>query len=212
MNSIQSAPFPSQSMLDDFSATAFATSSKRNFEDGVILSTSLNPLEQLTSIAEQQQQHAWAILNDQSPAKKQRRASFGSSRRSSLDDHALMLQRPSSPLEALVMALENSSPEGDASEQSMQVCDGMAKVDPTDANMMNASHSASHSTGRRRSLASGERKIYACEFEGCNKHFMQLAHLRIHERCHTGLRPYVSLLHLARINDVLTQHLVATAS
>lgn len=178
MNSIQSAPFPSQSMLDDFSATAFATNSnpsnKRNFEDDVVLSTSLNPLEQLTSIAEQ---HAWAILADQNPAKKQRRASFDSSRRSSMDDHALMLQRPSSPLEALVMALENSSPEGDASEQSMQICDGNS----SDANM-NASHPASHSTGRRRSSASGERKIYACEFEGCSKHFMQLAHLRIHER------------------------------
>ncbi|KAK9760790.1 DNA-binding transcription factor [Basidiobolus ranarum] len=34
-------------------------------------------------------------------------------------------------------------------------------------------------------------KEYQCNFSGCGKHFYQLAHLRIHERCHTGIRPYV---------------------
>ncbi|ORX88357.1 hypothetical protein K493DRAFT_236828 [Basidiobolus meristosporus CBS 931.73] len=34
-------------------------------------------------------------------------------------------------------------------------------------------------------------KEYRCNFSGCGKMFYQLAHLRIHERCHTGIRPYV---------------------
>ncbi|KAK9718111.1 DNA-binding transcription factor [Basidiobolus ranarum] len=40
-------------------------------------------------------------------------------------------------------------------------------------------------------LSPTRNKEYQCNFSGCGKNFYQLAHLRIHERCHTGIRPYV---------------------
>ncbi|KAH7055394.1 hypothetical protein BKA57DRAFT_250127 [Linnemannia elongata] len=41
--------------------------------------------------------------------------------------------------------------------------------------------------------SSSERtKSFACMIGTCQKKFYQVAHLRIHERCHTGTRPFVS--------------------
>ncbi|KAF8981573.1 hypothetical protein BGZ46_002555 [Entomortierella lignicola] len=34
------------------------------------------------------------------------------------------------------------------------------------------------------------RKTFACSVGNCEKKFSQVAHLRIHERCHTGARPF----------------------
>ncbi|RUS19369.1 hypothetical protein BC938DRAFT_475750 [Jimgerdemannia flammicorona] len=174
MNSLQTT-YTSDSLLAAYPSSSLVSnpnSNKRNFEDEVILSTSLNPLEQLTSIVEQQ--HAWAMLADGSPTKR-RRTSPDPSRRPSLDNQHGILQRPSSPLEALVMALESFSPECDMTTEDF------VKNETGDMSY-SGQHAVHHSPGRRRSSASGERKVYACEFEGCGKQFMQLAHLRIHER------------------------------
>lgn len=46
---------------------------------------------------------------------------------------------------------------------------------------------ASHK--KKRSV--GADRQYPCLYENCLKTFTQLAHLRIHERKHTGERPYV---------------------
>ena len=35
------------------------------------------------------------------------------------------------------------------------------------------------------------KKRYECEFEGCNKSFFQKTHLEIHNRAHSGDKPYV---------------------
>lgn len=40
--------------------------------------------------------------------------------------------------------------------------------------------------------ATNDGKPYACTWAGCSKAFKQMAHLKIHERCHTGDKPYVS--------------------
>jgi uncharacterized Zn-finger protein len=36
-----------------------------------------------------------------------------------------------------------------------------------------------------------EKKRYICEIAGCDKRFSQKTHLEIHERKHTGDKPYV---------------------
>ncbi|KAF9433908.1 hypothetical protein BGZ76_008818 [Entomortierella beljakovae] len=38
------------------------------------------------------------------------------------------------------------------------------------------------------------RKTFACSVGNCEKKFSQVAHLRIHERCHTGTRPFIEIL------------------
>jgi hypothetical protein len=38
----------------------------------------------------------------------------------------------------------------------------------------------------------GTKKRYLCTIEGCAKSFYQKTHLDIHERAHTGAKPYVS--------------------
>ncbi|CAO3573814.1 unnamed protein product [Mortierella alpina] len=63
-------------------------------------------------------------------------------------------------------------------------------------------HSVTHGIQRKMSISSqdsvsstnstGERtKEYACTIGNCEKKFYQVAHLRSHERCHSGTRPYV---------------------
>lgn len=42
------------------------------------------------------------------------------------------------------------------------------------------------------SSKNGKRR-YHCTIKNCSKYFCQKTHLDIHERCHTGLKPYVSL-------------------
>ncbi|KAJ3055662.1 hypothetical protein HK097_009780 [Rhizophlyctis rosea] len=44
---------------------------------------------------------------------------------------------------------------------------------------------------RRRRNSVPEGRVFACDHNGCDKTFMQLAHLKIHQRKHTGERPYV---------------------
>ncbi|KAJ3036809.1 hypothetical protein HDV00_002362 [Rhizophlyctis rosea] len=44
---------------------------------------------------------------------------------------------------------------------------------------------------RRRRNSVPEGRVFGCDHEGCEKTFMQLAHLKIHQRKHTGERPYV---------------------
>ncbi|KAG9326404.1 hypothetical protein KVV02_008024 [Mortierella alpina] len=62
--------------------------------------------------------------------------------------------------------------------------------------------SVTHGSQRKMSISSqgsvsstnstGERtKEYACAIGNCEKKFYQVAHLRSHERCHSGTRPYV---------------------
>jgi hypothetical protein len=38
----------------------------------------------------------------------------------------------------------------------------------------------------------GGKKRYQCTINGCSKSFYQKTHLDIHERSHTGYKPYVS--------------------
>ncbi|OZJ02667.1 hypothetical protein BZG36_04781 [Bifiguratus adelaidae] len=79
-----------------------------------------------------------------------------------------MYRRPSSPLEALMLALESPS------------------VQPLDRVEVPSASAPSENAKQNGS----SKRTYACRFSGCDRFFMQLAHLRIHERCHTGLRPY----------------------
>ncbi|KAG0083493.1 hypothetical protein BGZ93_008161 [Podila epicladia] len=51
------------------------------------------------------------------------------------------------------------------------------------------------SQGSVSSTNSSERKIYACTVGNCDKKFTQVAHRRIHERSHTGTRPFVCQFH-----------------
>jgi hypothetical protein len=37
-----------------------------------------------------------------------------------------------------------------------------------------------------------DKKRYECKFKNCRKSFDQKAHLEVHERAHTGMKPYVS--------------------
>ncbi|ORZ26267.1 hypothetical protein BCR41DRAFT_219381 [Lobosporangium transversale] len=37
----------------------------------------------------------------------------------------------------------------------------------------------------------GRHKMFVCSVNSCEKKFYQVAHLRIHERCHTGTRPFL---------------------
>ncbi|KAF9986178.1 hypothetical protein BGZ75_002104 [Mortierella antarctica] len=59
-----------------------------------------------------------------------------------------------------------------------------------------ASVSSQSSVGSISSASSGgERsKTFACTLASCQKKFYQVAHLRIHERCHTGTRPFLGNL------------------
>ena len=53
-------------------------------------------------------------------------------------------------------------------------------------------HSVPHTAlQRRKSRSMGCSKDYVCEICKPNKHFVQLAHLRIHQRKHTGERPFI---------------------
>lgn len=40
------------------------------------------------------------------------------------------------------------------------------------------------------SLSSAIPKRYTCPYDGCGKHFMRAANLKVHERTHLGLRPF----------------------
>jgi hypothetical protein len=42
------------------------------------------------------------------------------------------------------------------------------------------------------SSTKGSKKRYSCTIENCTKSFYQKTHLDIHERAHTGVKPYVS--------------------
>jgi uncharacterized Zn-finger protein len=49
----------------------------------------------------------------------------------------------------------------------------------------------STSTDQKRRRSTTEPRIFSCNYDQCAKTFTQLAHLRIHQRKHTGERPYV---------------------
>lgn len=53
----------------------------------------------------------------------------------------------------------------------------------------------------------GGKKRYQCKIVGCSKSFYQKTHLDIHERAHTGDKPYVSALHFILSRVILTSNL-----
>jgi hypothetical protein len=104
-------------------------------------------------------------------------------------------------MKAIQAKAQNSSPQTPSIEQKRPVVGAPLHPPFVQASPKSEGHSPRDASNFRLTHgdiqeeptnAKGTKKRYLCTIEGCAKSFYQKTHLDIHERAHTGAKPYVS--------------------